>query len=81
MRLPPGPGVPAWAGARIALGADDPLLFGPRLEAQYTSAREVHGFSDGELAHLARSSIEASRAPADVTKRLLAGVDDWLSAT
>ncbi len=68
------------AGARIALGADDPLLFGPRLEAQYTSAREVHGFSDGDLAHLARSSIEAARAPADVTKRLLAGVDDWLSA-
>jgi adenosine deaminase len=67
------------SGARLALGADDPLLFGPRLAAQYASARDEHHFDDAELAHLARSSIEASRAPADVTKRLLAGVDEWLS--
>ena len=67
------------AGARIALGADDPLLFGPRLVAQYAAAREVHGFSDPELAALARSSIEASRAPDDVRKTLLAQVDAWLA--
>ena len=67
------------AGARIALGADDPLLFGPRLTAQYAAAREVHGFSDPELAALARSSIEASRAPDDVRKTLLADVDTWLA--
>jgi adenosine deaminase len=47
------------AGARIALGADDPLLFGPRLLAQYEAARTVHHFTDGELASLARSSAEA----------------------
>src|SRR5512144_713205 len=51
------------AGARLALGADDPLLFGPRLAAQYEAAREVHGFDDAALAALARSSVEASRAP------------------
>jgi adenosine deaminase len=67
------------AGARLALGADDPLLFGPRLDAQYRIAREVHGFTDPELAALARSSIEVSRAPRDVRKRLLEGVDDWLA--
>jgi adenosine deaminase len=67
------------AGARIALGADDPLLFGPRLDAQYRIARDVQGFTDAELAALARSSIEMSRAPLDVRKRLLAGVDDWLA--
>ncbi len=67
------------AGARIALGADDPLLFGPRLLAQYTTAREVHGFSDADIAALARSSVEVSRAPLDVRKRLLAGIDDWLA--
>jgi adenosine deaminase len=66
------------AGARLALGADDPLLFGPRLAAQYLAAREVHGFDDAGLAGLARQSIEASRAPQDVRKRLLAGVDGWL---
>jgi adenosine deaminase len=67
------------AGARIALGADDPLLFGPRLDAQYRIARDVQGFTDAEIAALARSSIEMSRAPLDVRKRLLAGVDDWLA--
>jgi adenosine deaminase len=67
------------AGARIALGADDPLLFGPRLLAQYTTAREVHGFSDDDIAALARSSVEVSRAPLDVRKRLLAGIDDWIA--
>ena len=66
------------AGARVALGADDPLLFGPRLAAQYRSAREDHGFDDGELAALARCSITASRAPAATKRRLLAEVDDWL---
>lgn len=68
------------AGARIALGADDPLLFGPRLLAQYEIARSVHHFPDAELASLARSSVEVSRAPLDLRKRLLAGIDDWLAS-
>ena len=67
------------AGARVALGADDPLLFGPRLLAQYEIAREVQGFPDADLAGLARSSVDVSRAPHDVRKRLLAGIDDWLA--
>ncbi|WP_418277891.1 adenosine deaminase [Isoptericola jiangsuensis] len=68
------------AGAQVALGADDPLLFGSRLVAQYESARHVHGFSDEELADLARASIRASRASDGTRARLLAGVDDWLAA-
>lgn len=68
------------AGAQVALGADDPLLFGSRLLDQYETAREVHGFSDTELAELARSSIRASRAAEGTKKRLLGGVDDWLSS-
>ncbi|MFS2294665.1 MAG: adenosine deaminase, partial [Actinomadura sp.] len=67
------------AGASIALGADDPLLFGSRLAVQYELARTEHGFSDAELADLARQSIRASTAPEDVRKKLLAGVDDWLA--
>jgi adenosine deaminase len=67
------------SGARLALGADDPLLFGPRLAAQYLAAREVHGLDDNRLGALARSSIEASRAPDDVKKRLHSGIDQWLS--
>jgi adenosine deaminase len=68
------------AGATVALGADDPLLFGPRLSAQYRAARDVHGFDDAELADLARSSIRASFAPAAAKHRLLAKIDRWLTA-
>jgi adenosine deaminase len=65
------------AGARIALGADDPLLFGPRLAAQYQDAREVHGLDDDDLAALARSSVEVSLAPPEIRKQLLADIDRW----
>ncbi len=68
------------AGATVALGADDPLLFGSRLVAQYEVARSVHGYSDHELADLARDSIRASRAGAATKARLLAGVDEWIGA-
>ena len=67
------------AGATVALGADDPLLFGSRLVAQYESARSVHRFSDAEIAELARGSIRASRASSSTTTRLLAGVAAWLA--
>jgi len=67
------------AGAQIALGADDPLLFGSRLNAQYDSAREVHGLSDAELAELARGSVRGSRAPESVRTRILADIDGWLA--
>lgn len=53
------------AGAQIALGADDPLLFLSRLTAQYENARKI-GLSDTEIAQLARSTVAASlAAPAD----------------
>ncbi|MHC0431597.1 adenosine deaminase [Streptomyces sp. O3] len=68
------------AGVPMALGADDPLLFGSRLAAQYEIARTRHGFDDAELAELARQSVRASAAPADVRQRLLTGVDAWLNA-
>jgi adenosine deaminase len=68
------------AGAPIALGTDDPLLFGPRLAEQYEIARRVFGFTDPELAELARMSIRGSAAPDARKKELLAGVDAWLAA-
>ncbi len=69
------------AGASIALGADDPLLFGSRLARQYDLVRTEQGFSDLELADLARQSIRASAAPPDVRARLLTGVDAWLNSS
>jgi adenosine deaminase len=68
------------AGARLALGADDPLLFGSRLADQYRFAREVHGFDDAELAELARDSVRGSRAPDAVRRDLLSRIDTWLAA-
>lgn len=67
------------AGVPIALGADDPLLFGARLVDQYRLARDVHGFSDEELAGLALASIDGSAAPDRVKARLREGVVRWLA--
>jgi adenosine deaminase len=67
------------AGVTIALGADDPLLFGSRLAGQYATMRAAHDLTDDQLADLARMSIRASRAPADVKARLTGAVDQWLS--
>ncbi|HUZ26721.1 MAG TPA: adenosine deaminase [Streptosporangiaceae bacterium] len=68
------------AGVPIALGADDPLLFGPRLTEQYEIARQVHGMSDQQLADLARMSVTGSAATAPVRAAMLAGIDAWLAA-
>jgi adenosine deaminase len=67
------------AGVPVALGADDPLLFGRRLVRQYEIARDVHGFSPRELADLARMSVLGSAAPPSVRTRLLTAIDTWLA--
>ena len=68
------------AGVPVALGADDPLLFGSRLTAQYELARGVYGLADDRLASLARMSVLGSAVPADRGERLLAGINAWLAA-
>jgi adenosine deaminase len=67
------------AGATVALGADDPLLFFSRLTDQYELARDVQGFSDVELAALACSSISASFAAPSDKQRWLYEIDAWLA--
>ena len=67
------------AGIPVALGADDPLLFGSRLLAQYSAARDL-GLDDAELARLARGSLEGSRMPPSLRQAALADVDAWLAA-
>ena len=68
------------AGARIALGADDPLLFGSRLHGQYAAMRAAHGLDDAALAGLATGSVRASRAPDWLQADLLAEIDAWLAS-
>ncbi|AQP45872.1 adenosine deaminase [Tessaracoccus flavus] len=67
------------AGASVALGADDPLLFQSRLTDQYELARSVHRLDDAGLARLARDSIRASFASDDDKRAWLADVDAWLA--
>jgi adenosine deaminase len=62
----------------VALGADDPLIFGTRLVGQYEIPRDVHGLNDQALANFASQSVRASTAPAEVTKRLLADIARWI---
>jgi len=66
------------AGATIALGADDPLLFGERLLDQYENARHVYGLDDAQIAELARGSVRASRASASSKRKWLDEIDAWL---
>lgn len=68
------------AGATVALGADDPLLFGSRLAGQYATMRAAHDLSDRTLADLARMSFAASRAPAGVRAHAEADIDAWMAA-
>ena len=68
------------AGAQIALGADDPLLFLSRLTDQYAIARDL-GLSDEQLAALARSSIDASLASDTDKKRWRREIQGWLDGS
>jgi adenosine deaminase len=67
------------AGATVALGADDPLLFGSRLAGQYATMRAAHELTDDQLAELARMSVRASRAPDDVKSAIFGDIDHWLA--
>ena len=67
------------AGATVALGADDPLLFGSRLAGQYATMRAAHELDDVQLAELARMSIRASAAPDSLKAEVLRDIDQWLA--
>jgi adenosine deaminase len=49
------------------------------LAAEYQRAREIFGYSDAELANLARASVEGSFAPAGLKAQVRAEIDQWLS--
>jgi adenosine deaminase len=67
------------AGCAVTLGADDPLLFGDGLVAQYALARDRFGVDDAGLADIARTGVAASAAPASLRRRLLDEVNRWLA--
>ena len=69
------------AGVRCSLGADDPVLFGVDVVDEYARAHERMGLSEARLTEVARASLEASFAPADVTAPALAALAQRASAT
>jgi adenosine deaminase len=68
------------AGVRVTINADDPLLFGPGLFDEYHAVQRAFGWDDATMAGIARTSIEASGAPAALRSTALAGIDAWLGA-
>lgn len=65
------------AGVRCSINADDPLLFGPGVLAEYENCRASLGLDDSRLADLARTSIEASGAPGDLKRAALGRISAW----
>ena len=68
------------AGVRCSLNADDPLLFGPNLLAEYEICRNTLGLADAQLAAIARSSVECGGGSQDLKRSAIAAIDRWLAA-
>ncbi|GAA5118745.1 adenosine deaminase [Pseudonocardia adelaidensis] len=67
------------AGVRCSLNADDPLLFGAGLLAEYQLVRDSMGLTDEQLAQLARSSLVGSGAPRELMAEAVDQVEEWLT--
>ena len=48
------------AGLLVTVNSDDPAYFGSYLNDNYRALRDAFGFTDSELADLARNSFKAS---------------------
>jgi adenosine deaminase len=68
------------AGVKVSVNADDPLLFGPSMLDEYELCRREFGFTDEQLAYVARCSIECSGASASLKVSAMAGIDAWLAS-
>lgn len=68
------------AGVPVVLAADDPLLFGSGLVAQYAAVRDHIGYSRADLARLARTSVANSTMPTSRASEVLADIDAWESS-
>ena len=65
------------AGVAVSINTDDPVLLGASLVGEYALCSQAFGWSDGDLRALARNSIDASFANADVKVRLIQALSSW----
>ena len=65
------------AGVAVSINTDDPVLLGASLVGEYALCSQAFGWSEGDLRALARNSIDASFANADVKARLSQALSSW----
>ncbi len=65
------------AGVMVSINTDDPVLLGASLVGEYALCSKAFGWSEGDLRALARNSIDASFANADVKARLRRALSSW----
>jgi aminodeoxyfutalosine deaminase len=65
------------AGVTITVNSDDPPMFGTTLNREYEIAADLLGLDEAGVAELARESVRASFADADVKERLLREIDEY----
>lgn len=65
------------AGVAVSINTDDPVLLGASLVGEYALCSKAFGWSDGDLRALARNSIDASFANAEVKARLTQALLSW----
>lgn len=65
------------AGVAVSINTDDPVLLGASLVGEYALCAKVFGWSDDDLRALARHSVDASFANADVKASLIQALAGW----
>lgn len=65
------------AGVAVSINTDDPALLGASLEGEYALCSSTFGWSDETVRALARTSIDASFANADVKSQLRTALARW----
>ena len=65
------------AGVAVSINTDDPVLLGASLVGEYAMCSKAFGWSDDDLRALARNSIDASFANADVKAKLTQALSGW----
>jgi len=65
------------AGVRVSVNTDDPALLGASLVGEYSLCRQAFGWTDEVTRAVARTSIEASFADANIKANLLQALGSW----
>jgi adenosine deaminase len=65
------------AGVVVSINTDDPVLLGASLEGEYALCCKAFAWSDEDVRALARNSIDASFANADIKAGLIQALSRW----